>query len=514
MPVNTQGLISHTTNEINALKSIYAAGGSAGTFVVASDILRDANIALSHAVQPSQHVVTSGGSGQGASTSFVSHQSGDAWAAAMAYQMTGSASYLSKAKSFVLGWAQTNIPDSSPIANDAFMDMFKAYDLIRGNFTSAERTTVDHWLSGIADALIAGQAAAAASGSVTAGNNYRSHALLEVGAIGMALGNAEYIHYAADNFLTHVGNNLASFVGEPPHLGVDYHQRHAYHYVAYNLEALTELAVMLDRLGHVAGNPYGINYNPFTTQVNGASLELTLKALLPFASGEQQSLHEFEGSTNPNDAIRIAQGTLSSVFHPDDALPSVEAAQYFAHTVTDTSTGHSYNLAQVASGVLQGINHSVLTTDMPTQSFLLNDIDHGLFGNNNANTLNGSAGDDLIFSFKGNDVIRGNAGNDTIYGDSGTDTISGGTGNDALYGGAGSDKFFFNRNTGHDVVHDFASVDSVYISRQIYTSVSQIMSHVEYTGGNALIHLDGSNTVTLAGVSSETLHAYNFHLSD
>ncbi len=70
-------------------------------------------------------------------------------------------------------------------------------------------------------------------------------------------------------------------------------------------------------------------------------------------------------------------------------------------------------------------------------------------GNGNANTLQGTAGDDIATGGAGNDTLNGNAGadslnggadNDTIVGGAGNDTMVGGTGNDAMTGGTGNDQ--------------------------------------------------------------------------
>jgi Ca2+-binding RTX toxin-like protein len=63
-----------------------------------------------------------------------------------------------------------------------------------------------------------------------------------------------------------------------------------------------------------------------------------------------------------------------------------------------------------------------------------------ILGNDSANTLNGTSGNDTIFGFDGND------------------TLTGGSGNDTLSGGAGSDHFRFNAKTdGTDNIVNFAS---------------------------------------------------------
>ena len=61
------------------------------------------------------------------------------------------------------------------------------------------------------------------------------------------------------------------------------------------------------------------------------------------------------------------------------------------------------------------------------------------FGNDNANTFNGTAGDDIADGEGGADTLNGEAGDDLLVGGGGADTLNGGAGNDTLNGQAGND---------------------------------------------------------------------------
>ena len=114
-----------------------------------------------------------------------------------------------------------------------------------------------------------------------------------------------------------------------------------------------------------------------------------------------------------------------------------------------------------------------------------------VLGDNRANTLNGTGGDDvicgrggndringrggadLVFGGDGNDVINGGGGGDDLRGDSGADTVrgqggkdrlDGGPGRDTLSGGAADDKIKAHDGAADDVNggggnHDIATVD-------------------------------------------------------
>ena len=61
------------------------------------------------------------------------------------------------------------------------------------------------------------------------------------------------------------------------------------------------------------------------------------------------------------------------------------------------------------------------------------------FGTVGSDTINGTAGDDVIIAGEGNDTVNGGGGNDRICADEGNDTVNGGGGNDVVFGGPESD---------------------------------------------------------------------------
>lgn len=73
---------------------------------------------------------------------------------------------------------------------------------------------------------------------------------------------------------------------------------------------------------------------------------------------------------------------------------------------------------------------------------LMGTIGLEIHGNEAANTIDGSPGDDQIFGYGGNDTLDAGAGDDFVHGGSGDDRISDPTGGDAdvLYGGDGGDR--------------------------------------------------------------------------
>jgi hypothetical protein len=89
-----------------------------------------------------------------------------------------------------------------------------------------------------------------------------------------------------------------------------------------------------------------------------------------------------------------------------------------------------------------------------------------IFGLGGKNTLNGNSGNDLLCGGNSSDTLNGGDGNDILDGENGSDTLNGGNGNDILRGSSGSDTLtggaggdFFSGGTGSDVATDFSLVE-------------------------------------------------------
>lgn len=100
---------------------------------------------------------------------------------------------------------------------------------------------------------------------------------------------------------------------------------------------------------------------------------------------------------------------------------------------------------------------------------LLGQFDTKATGNDQANELTGSLGDNLIVGLDGSDVLSGAAGNDTIkggvgfdvlYGDSGNDELLGAGNGDTLYGGDGDD--VLKGGGGPDLLEGGAGADRLF----------------------------------------------------
>ena len=116
-----------------------------------------------------------------------------------------------------------------------------------------------------------------------------------------------------------------------------------------------------------------------------------------------------------------------------------------------------------------------------------------------ANTLGGTAGDDVLSAFAGNE------------------TLLGGAGNDILTGGEGSDLFVFRPGDGVDVIADFAagggSDDVIDLLTFDAAMASTAIAHATQLGSDTLIDFGGSQTLTLANVNVADLHENDFAIA-
>ncbi len=108
-------------------------------------------------------------------------------------------------------------------------------------------------------------------------------------------------------------------------------------------------------------------------------------------------------------------------------------------TKSDLTNNPSPSLSGLTSGVTYDfrllVKHSSGNAG-PTEPV---SVKAGLYGTENADTLDGDAGVDYIVALGGNDTLKGLAANDELLGGPGDDTLNGGDGDDTLDGGDGKD---------------------------------------------------------------------------
>jgi Ca2+-binding RTX toxin-like protein len=115
--------------------------------------------------------------------------------------------------------------------------------------------------------------------------------------------------------------------------------------------------------------------------------------------------------------------------------------------------------------------------------------DDTLWGGTGNDELRGAAGDDELDGGAGDDSLPGGDGQDWLRGGDGDDFLSGGGGNDTLEGGAGVNTYYFEQDTGWDLIDASASASSVL---RIASDISQQDLASRRDGNDLLIEFKDS----------------------
>ena len=243
---------------------------------------------------------------------------------AYTFASTGDTQYADKAREFILAWAQQNMPTGNPIDETTLDDLFFAFDLTQSQFSPAEKKSAQTWMRKVADTQIAIGLIHARKGDGISKNNWQSHRLKIVGLIGYTLAEKKYIDYAIEGFKRQIEVNL-----RPDGSSIDFHERDALHYHCYDVEPLLELAI--------AANNNGTNLYTYKSK-SGASLEKSVKFLMPFCSGEKKH-PEFVKSTVAFDRKRAESGDenykAGHHFDPKKGGRSLELAAAFDKNLSE-----------------------------------------------------------------------------------------------------------------------------------------------------------------------------------
>lgn len=154
--------------------------------------------------------------------------------------------------------------------------------------------------------------------------------------------------------------------------------------------------------------------------INQAPVDIQWNAAVPGGSLPGNGVLANLATVDPDNTAPFTYSSTS----PLPAGFSLTSAGVITRTGGNLATNQTYTF-------------NVRTTDAGGKSF--DETIRILTGNGSANTLNGNAGDDIIYANGNSDTLNGNAGNDTLFGQSGSDTLDGGAGDDVLNGGSGTD---------------------------------------------------------------------------
>lgn len=115
------------------------------------------------------------------------------------------------------------------------------------------------------------------------------------------------------------------------------------------------------------------------------------------------------------------------------------------------------------------------------------DDDDAIFGGADNDKIFGAAGNDIIVGDDGDDSLYGEAGNDLLHGNDGNDTINGGDGHDLINGGAGNDTLI--GAAGDDIIFGEDGVDTI-----------------SGGAGNDYLFGDAGNDIIGGGIGNDTIY--------
>lgn len=322
-------IVSLTTTEIAKLKNLITADADAKKQWTL--ILRNANEALTATPNPADTILTEGilqGDPRKTKTWESIQDMQKVYALALAYKVTGTGVYLTKASEFLAAWAMKNHPMGNPI-NDTNLDrIIFAYDLVKADLSADVNKSVSAWLYQVAQQEIATYEKAISGKSLTYMNNWNSHRIKEVTEVAWAINNEKLKTWAKDAYRRQIGKNL-----QVDGSSFDFHERDALHYHIYDVDPLMVAATILKRDGSYGENPYTY------TSPEGSSLKKSVDWLIPFFTGEQTHA-EWVNSKSAFDKKREANGEkgyiAGTLFKPSEGRTSIALANYFDQQMLKT----------------------------------------------------------------------------------------------------------------------------------------------------------------------------------
>ena len=116
--------------------------------------------------------------------------------------------------------------------------------------------------------------------------------------------------------------------------------------------------------------------------------------------------------------------------------------------------------------------------------------------------VNGYGGTD---TFDHMQIFKGGAGQDVF-------NVGNVQGSYVFVGGGNSDFFAYSGAFGTDTVVDFTTGHGqIYLAQNEFANFAAVQSHAQQVGGNTVITLGASDSITLQGVSLASLNAGMFH---
>ena len=198
---------------------------------------------------------------------------------------------------------------------------------------------------------------------------------------------------------------------------------------------------------------------------------------------------------------------------------TVSATDNFGHVAMQTVQVHVTDVTEIGKTFAGGNGNDALTGTNGNDTMTGANGDDALNGGDGNDTISGGNGNDVLLGGRGDDVLDGANGNDVLDGGAGNNRLSGGNGDDRLMvgtgdnlltGGNGNDTFVFSPGFGKNVVTDFSHGDVIEFDGGVFANFAAVQAAMHMEGNDAVIGLDAAHSITLQGVSANSLHPSDF----
>jgi Ca2+-binding RTX toxin-like protein len=153
-----------------------------------------------------------------------------------------------------------------------------------------------------------------------------------------------------------------------------------------------------------------------------------------------------------------SDGNVAKELHANEAAGGVETAQ-----LSPSERGNARHAAVLYRDDAGNWGH-LASVELPPLPIPPGHCANGIVGDDNPNTLTGTAGRDQIRGLGGDDLIRGKPKRDCVEGDGDDDELHGGSGPDEYWGDEGDDEFFAVGGN-QDAIHCGPGDDRVHAGR-------------------------------------------------
>jgi VCBS repeat-containing protein len=207
----------------------------------------------------------------------------------------------------------------------------------------------------------------------------------------------------------------------------------------------------------------------------------------------------------PNDVILRHSGDDLYIYL-NGVSGTADGIRVYQHFTTDSNAGY-YQIDEIrfADNTVWNVS------EIEKRALLATEGDDVLYGNDNANLIDGLGGNDSIQGRAGDDTLIGGSGNDNLNGGQGNDSLSGGDGTDYLYGGEGNDTFVFNRGDDYDTVYSYDESYYAGLNQFAYgEGLDVIQMGADIAQSDLSFRQYGDNlTITING-TTDSLNVYGY----